>query len=70
MNFGILIIGTLAGIGAALLEIYYQPPFWLHALIWIPVTTGAVIWGLRVSKAALLASEYRNNAREAGSKDL
>ncbi|MBA4164733.1 MAG: hypothetical protein C0510_08915 [Erythrobacter sp.] len=65
-----MIVGAVI-VGLALwLDFAVHPPFWLHALIWIPVTTGAVIWGLRVSKAALLTSEYRNNAREAGSKDL
>jgi uncharacterized protein (DUF983 family) len=33
-------------------------------LIWIPVTAAGVIWSLRVAKAALLAAEYRNAARE------
>lgn len=65
-----MVVGAMI-VGLALwLDFAVHPPFWIHALIWIPVTTGAVIWGLRISKAALLASEYRNNAREAGSKDL
>lgn len=65
-----LIIGAVI-VGLALwLDVAVRPPFWLHALIWVPVTTGAVIWGLRISKAALLASEYLNDAREAGSRDL
>ncbi|KUO57518.1 MAG: hypothetical protein APF82_05285 [Sphingomonadales bacterium BRH_c42] len=65
-----MIVGAVI-VGMALwLDFTAHPPFWVHALIWIPVTTGAVVWGLRISKSALLASEYRNNAREAGSKDL
>lgn len=60
-----LIIGALV-VGLALwLEISLAPPLWVHALIWVPVTTGAVLLGLRVAKAALLIAEYRNNAREA-----
>ena len=65
-----MIIGAVI-VGLALwLDFSVHPPFWVHALIWIPVTTGAVVWGLRISKAALLASEYRNNAREAGGRKL
>ena len=65
-----LIIGALV-IGLAIwLDVVASPPFWVHAMIWIPFTVVAVIWGLRVSKAALLISEHRNKAREAGSKDL
>jgi len=60
-----LIIGALI-VGLALwLDVAASPPFWVHALIWIPVTAGAVMLGLRVSKAWLLQAEYRNNAREA-----
>lgn len=65
-----MIVGAVI-VGLALwLDFSVHPPFWVHALIWIPVTTGAVLLGLRISKAALLASEYRNNAREAGGRKL
>lgn len=61
-----LIIGGFV-VGLALwLEIAVSPPFWVHALLWIPLTVGLVLYGLRVAKAALLASEYRNKAGEAG----
>lgn len=65
-----MIVGAVI-VGLALwLDFSFHPPFWVHAVIWIPVTTGAVLAGLRISKAALLASEYRNNAREAGTRKL
>ncbi|WFL77587.1 DUF983 domain-containing protein [Altererythrobacter arenosus] len=65
-----LIIGAIIVALALWLDATVRPPFWVHALIWIPVTAGAVLWGLRVSKAWLLQAEHRNNAGEAGSKDL
>lgn len=69
-GFLTLIIGALM-VGLAIwLDIAVAPPFWVHALIWIPLTVAAVMGGLRVSKAALLAVEFRNDAREAGSRDL
>jgi uncharacterized protein (DUF983 family) len=43
-----------------------RPPFWVHIVIWVPVTVAAVLAGLRVSKALLLIAEYRNKAGEAG----
>ena len=65
-----LIIGAVI-VGLALwVEVAFSPPFWVHALLWIPLTAGAVIWGLRVGKAALLGMEFSRNAREAGSSDL
>jgi uncharacterized protein (DUF983 family) len=65
-----LIIGAVI-VGLALwLESAMHPPFWVHALLWIPITAAAVLYGLRISKAALLISEYRNDAREAGGREL
>ncbi|USI71824.1 DUF983 domain-containing protein [Sphingomonas morindae] len=59
-----LIVGTLVCIGAIALELTAHPPFWVHVLIWVPVTLGLVLVLLRVAKAMLLASEYRNRAGE------
>jgi len=68
--FVTMIIGGLI-VGLALwLEVAWHPPFWLHALLWVPLTTVGVIWGLRAGKAALLAAEYQRGAKEAGRKDL
>lgn len=62
--FLILIVGALV-VGLALtVEITLHPPFWVHMLLWIPLTTLAVVGSLRVTKAALLILEYRNQARE------
>ena len=59
-----LIVGALVVLGAVSLELAVSPPFWVHILIWPAVTLGLVVGGLRVGKAALLISEYRNAARE------
>ena len=60
-----LIIGALI-VGLALwLEVAVHPPFWVHVVLWVPLTAGAVIWGLRAGKAALLAAEFQRRAGEA-----
>ncbi len=59
-----LIVGALVVLGAVSLELAAGPPFWVHLLIWPAVTLALVIGGLRIGKAALLISEYRNAARE------
>lgn len=69
-GFLTLIIGALIIILALWLDVAASPPFWVHALIWVPFTFASVIVGLRISKAALLAAEFRNKAGEAGSQDL
>jgi uncharacterized protein (DUF983 family) len=59
-----LILGAIIVAAAITLELTVAPPIWVHMLIWIPVTAIAVVGALRISKAALLALEYRNKARE------
>ena len=46
------------------LELAAEPPFYVHALLWIPLATMLTLGGLRVAKAALLASVFRNRAGE------
>lgn len=55
----IFIIGALVGIFASIVEIKFEPPFWLHAVLWVPFILGGSILMLRVSKAALIAAQYR-----------
>ena len=54
-----LIVGALITGLAIWLELAWQPPFWVHVLLWVPLTVLAVIWGLRAGKAALLAAEFQ-----------
>jgi uncharacterized protein (DUF983 family) len=65
-----MFIGALVIVLALIVDAAFSPPFWVQALIWVPFTVAATIWSLRVSKAALLAAEYRNSAGEAGRDDL
>jgi uncharacterized protein (DUF983 family) len=59
-----LIIGALVCIAAIAFELTVSPPWWLHVLLWVPVTIGLTIVSLRVAKGMLIASEYRNRAEE------
>lgn len=67
--FLILIIGALITALAIVFELSVQPPFWVHIILWLPLTVGAVILSLRWAKAALLVLEYRNSAREGRIRD-
>ena len=57
--FCICIIGTLAGILAAVFEVVYEPPYWLHAAIWIPFVLISSILGVRLMKTALINMQYK-----------
>lgn len=59
-----LIIGALVTGLAIWIEVAFAPPMWVHALLWLPLTFGAVLWGLRAGKAALLAAEFQKDAGE------
>jgi len=61
--FLILIVGALVTGLAIWLELAADPPWWLHVLLWPPLTLAGVVWGLRVAKAALLHSEYHRAGR-------
>lgn len=61
-----LVIGGLVTALAIWMQLSLAPPYWVQALLWIPVTFVLVILGLRGSKAALLALEFRHKAGEAG----
>ena len=61
-----LLVGTLVVVLAIWVQLAFEPPFWVHILLWVPLTAALTVGGLRLAKAALLASEYRNHAREAG----
>jgi len=64
-----LIIGALVTGLAISLELVAHPPFWVHILLWVPLTAAAVIGGLRACKAWLLGAEYRRNAGQGKLKE-
>src|SRR5688500_3614789 len=62
--FLILIVGALITGLAIAVELAAEPPFWVHILLWLPLTALAVVGLLRLAKGLLLALEYRHRARE------
>jgi uncharacterized protein (DUF983 family) len=62
--FLIFIVGGLVTALAVATELAFEPPWWVHALLWLPLTAALTIGLLRIGKALLLILEYRNQARE------
>lgn len=62
--FLILIVGAIVTALAVALELGAEPPFWVHILLWLPLTAVLVVGSLRLAKGLLLALEYRHRARE------
>ena len=60
--FVMLIAGFIV-VGAALMvEIVYQPPFWLHALLWGPLILIVTLAPLRLLKGLLISLQYHHDA--------
>ena len=62
--FLVLIVGGLVTGLAIAVELAAEPPFWVHILLWLPLTVLLVVGLLRLAKAVLLALEYRHQAGE------
>ena len=62
-----LAIGAILAVLAIVLDQSVHPPFWVHVILWVPLTIGMVLYGLRIAKGMLLITEYKRSAREAGS---
>jgi uncharacterized protein (DUF983 family) len=62
--FIIMIAGFIV-VGAALVvEIKYQPPFWVHAMLWLPLILATTLLPLRSMKSLLIALQYHHKAAE------
>jgi uncharacterized protein (DUF983 family) len=63
-----IFVMTIAGfivLGVAVwIELAYEPPYWVHALIILPVAAIVCIGLLRPTKALLVALQYANKAEE------
>jgi uncharacterized protein (DUF983 family) len=62
--FIMLIVGFIVTGGALAVEILYQPPYWVHGALWIPLAIGLSLLILRPFKALLIALQYANKAAE------
>lgn len=62
--FVILILGFVVVALAFWVEFTYEPPYWLHAVLWTPLILGGSILMLGRFKAVLIALQYHNSARE------
>ncbi len=62
--FVILIVGAIVAGGALIVEVAFQPPYWVHALIWGPSLVILSLAFLRPLKAAMIVLQYKHRAEE------
>ena len=60
--FIMMIVGFIV-VGLALfVEFTFAPPYWVHAVLWIPLVVGLSIGLLRPLKGFLIAQQYKHRA--------
>lgn len=59
MLAGALVVGLALGV-----EIEYQPPYWLHAVLWGPLILIVTLGPLRLIKSLLIALQYHHGASQ------
>jgi uncharacterized protein (DUF983 family) len=62
--FVILIVGALVCAAALWVEVRFQPPYWVHAALWLPLISVLSLSLLRLAKSLLLVLQYRNRSGE------
>ena len=58
--FAILMLGMLVVGLAALVEVNFSPPIWVHLVLWAPLILIGAVAMLRPLKAGLIALQYRH----------
>jgi len=67
--FLIFLVGAIVVALAITVQVKASPPWWVHVLLWVPLTAILTVGLLRLGKALLLALEYRHRAREGRIQD-
>jgi len=62
--FIILFVGFIVMGSALVVDVAYSPPYWVHAVIWLPLILILSLGTLRPLKGVFLASQFCTNARE------
>jgi len=62
--FVMFLAGFIVVFAALIVEFQYQPPFWLHAVLWLPLILVVTLLPLRPMKSLLVALQYHHKAAE------
>ncbi len=62
----ILVLGAIVVSLAFWVEFRFEPPLWVHAILWPAFTIPVAVLLMRPAKAALIAMQYRHRSGEMG----
>ncbi|WP_339036452.1 DUF983 domain-containing protein [Bradyrhizobium symbiodeficiens] len=60
--FIIMLAGGIVVAAALIVEVKYQPPYWLHAALWLPLILVTTLLPLRAMKSLLIALQFHHKA--------
>jgi uncharacterized protein (DUF983 family) len=61
----IVLLGGAVVVAAALItEVEYQPPYWVHAVLWLPLILLVTLGPLRPMKGLMIALQFHHKAAE------
>jgi len=62
--FIVLFAGFVVVFAALLTEVMYQPPYWVHLVLWLPLILICTLAPLRPVKGLMIALQYHHKAAE------
>src|SRR5947209_12398893 len=62
--FIIMLAGAIVVGCALVVEVKYQPPYWLHAVLWLPLILATTLLPLRAMKSLLISLQFHHKAAE------
>ena len=62
--FVMALSGFVVVFAALAVEVAFAPPYWVHALLWLPLILVTTILPLRPAKGVLIALQYHHKAEE------
>jgi len=66
----IMLLGGAIVVAAALItEVKFQPPYWLHAVLWLPLILIVTLGPLRPMKGLMIALQFHHKAAEGRVQD-
>jgi len=57
-------VGFIVAFLALYVEFTFQPPFWVHILLWLPLILILAVGMLRPLKGLMIAIQYRTKAEQ------
>jgi uncharacterized protein (DUF983 family) len=62
--FVIFLSGFIVVFAALVVEFVFEPPYWVHAVLWLPLILVTTLLPLRPMKSLMVALQYHHKAAE------